>query len=105
MGVLMLMLTLLGASMKIHSCEIHAFSPLENHHLLFAQAKVLGAYKLARFAYDRLQRQKVPALWQDQIDLDMLCVQVRYVERAISLFIPVALSRLNVVRIIAVHHL
>ncbi|CAN0552662.1 unnamed protein product, partial [Ectocarpus sp. 12 AP-2014] len=36
------------------------------------QAKVLGAFKLARFAYDRLQRQRVPPLWQDQIDLDML---------------------------------
>lgn len=42
----------------------------------FVQAKVLGAFKLARFAYDRLQRQRVPPLWQDQIDLDMLTVQV-----------------------------
>lgn len=43
---------------------------------LFVQAKVLGAFKLARFAYDRLQRQRVPPFWQDQIDLDMLTVQV-----------------------------
>lgn len=44
--------------------------------MLFIQAKVLGAFKLARFAYDRLQRQRVPPFWQDQIDLDMLTVQV-----------------------------
>ena len=37
---------------------------------------MLGAFKLARFAYDRLQRQRVPPFWQDQIDLDMLTVQV-----------------------------
>lgn len=36
----------------------------------------MGAFKLARFAYDRLQRQRVPPLWQDQIDLDLLMVQV-----------------------------
>lgn len=41
----------------------------------FVQAKILGAFKLARFAYDRLQRQRVPPFWQDQIDLDMLTVQ------------------------------
>ncbi|CAM9531119.1 unnamed protein product [Ectocarpus sp. 6 AP-2014] len=41
-------------------------------YTLAKQAKVLGAFKLARFAYDRLQRQRVPPLWQDQIDLDML---------------------------------
>ncbi|CAM9369469.1 unnamed protein product [Ectocarpus fasciculatus] len=44
-------------------------------YTLAKQAKVLGAFKLARFAYDRLQRQRVPPLWQDQIDLDMLTVQ------------------------------
>lgn len=47
-------------------------------NLLILQAKVLGAFKLARFAYDRLQRQRVPPLWQDQIDLDMLTVQASH---------------------------
>lgn len=41
---------------------------------------MLGAFKLARFAYDRLQRQRVPPFWQDQIDLDMLTVQVTHHE-------------------------
>lgn len=55
----------------------HATLPYpEDVHLILFQAKVLGAFKLARFAYDRLQRQRVPLLWQDQIDLDMLTVQV-----------------------------
>ncbi|CAM9316512.1 unnamed protein product, partial [Laminaria digitata] len=55
-------------------------------YTLAKQAKVLGAFKLARFAYDRLQRQRVPPLWQDQIDLDMLTVQAKPVRDSPELF-------------------
>ena len=46
-------------------------------YTLAKQAKVLGAYKLARFAYDRLQQLKVPDTWDDNIDLDMLTIQAK----------------------------
>eukprot|EP00903_Cladosiphon_okamuranus_P013353 g12445.t1 len=55
-------------------------------YTLAKQAKVLGAFKLARFAYDRLQRQRVPPFWQDQIDLDMLTVQAKPVRDSPELF-------------------
>ncbi|CAM9423686.1 unnamed protein product [Chrysoparadoxa australica] len=54
-------------------------------HTLFTlakQAKVLGGYKLARFAYDRLQQQRLPGNWQDQVDLDMLTIQAKPVRDA-----------------------
>lgn len=44
-------------------------------YTLAKQAMALGAFKLARFAYDRLQQQCVPLPWLDQIELDMLAVQ------------------------------
>ncbi|CAM9146601.1 unnamed protein product, partial [Hapterophycus canaliculatus] len=55
-------------------------------YTLAKQAKVMGAFKLARFAYDRLQRQRVPPLWQDQIDLDLLMVQAKPVRDSPELF-------------------
>ncbi|CAM9228975.1 unnamed protein product, partial [Ascophyllum nodosum] len=55
-------------------------------YTLAKQAKISGAFKLARFAYDRLQRQRVPLLWQDQIDLDMLTVQAKPVQDSPELF-------------------
>jgi hypothetical protein len=51
-----------------------------NHHavrlLCDKLVQALGAYKLARFAYDRLQQHRVPPSWQDAVDLDMLAIQV-----------------------------
>jgi len=46
-------------------------------YTLAKQAKVLGAFKLARFAYDRLQQLKVPGTWEDNIDLDVLTIQAK----------------------------
>jgi len=46
-------------------------------YTLAKQAKLLGAYKLARFAYERLNSLRVPPAWQDQLDLDMLTVQAK----------------------------
>ena len=46
-------------------------------YTLAKQAKVLGAFKLARFAYDRLQQLKVPFTWEDNIDLDVLTIQAK----------------------------
>ncbi|GMI36406.1 hypothetical protein TrRE_jg11942 [Triparma retinervis] len=46
-------------------------------YTLAKQAKVLGAFKLARFTYDRLQQLKVPESWEDNIDLDVLTIQAK----------------------------
>ena len=46
-------------------------------YTLAKQSKVLGAYKLARFSYDRLQQLKVPESWEDNIDLDMMTIQAK----------------------------
>ncbi|CAM9548057.1 unnamed protein product, partial [Choristocarpus tenellus] len=56
-------------------------------YTLAKQAKILGAFKLARFAYDRLQRQQIPPLWQDQIDFDMLTVQAKPVRDSPELLV------------------
>lgn len=54
-------------------------SRVDTLYTLAKQAKLLGAYKLARFAYDRLQKLKLPESWQDGIDLDMLTIQAKAV--------------------------
>ena len=50
-------------------------------YILFALAKhskELGAYKLARFAYDRLQQLRLPTTsWIDKIDLETLGVRAK----------------------------
>lgn len=46
------------------------------HSLRYTVVQALGAYKLARFAYDRLQQHRIPPSWQDAVDLDMLAIQV-----------------------------
>ncbi|CAM9596903.1 unnamed protein product [Phaeothamnion confervicola] len=54
-------------------------------HTLYAlgkQAKAIGAFKLARFAFDRLQLQRVPPGWVDQVELDMLALQAKPVRDA-----------------------
>lgn len=39
------------------------------------QGSTLGAYKLARFAFDELQQLRLPPSWTDQIDLSMMTIQ------------------------------
>jgi len=41
------------------------------------QGENLGAYKLARFALDRLGHLRVPDAWVEQIDLQMLAIQAK----------------------------
>ncbi|KAH8096448.1 hypothetical protein JL720_3820 [Aureococcus anophagefferens] len=52
----------------------HGISKVKILFALAKQAKHLGAYKLARFAYDKLQHMKVPDEWQEQLDVDMLTI-------------------------------
>merc|ERR1719356_2152133 len=44
-------------------------------YALAKQAQSLGAYKLARMAYDKLQVLRVPPTWQHQIDLNSLAIR------------------------------
>merc|ERR1719453_1801704 len=44
-------------------------------YALAKQAQNLGAYKLARMAYDKLQVLRVPPTWQHQIDLSCLGIR------------------------------
>jgi intraflagellar transport protein 122 len=49
-------------------------------YILFAlakHAKDLGAYKLARFAYDKLQQLRLPNNWIDQIDLSTITIRAK----------------------------
>ncbi|CAM9651174.1 unnamed protein product [Heterosigma akashiwo] len=55
----------------------YGISRVNTLYTLAKQAKNLGAYKLARFAYDRLNLMRVPPAWRDQLDLDMLTVQAK----------------------------
>jgi len=55
----------------------YGISRVNTLYTLAKQAKVLGAFKLARFAYDRLQQLKVPGTWEDNIDFDMLTIQAK----------------------------
>mmetsp|Transcript_40077 Transcript_40077/g.89958 ORF Transcript_40077/g.89958 Transcript_40077/m.89958 type:complete len:1284 (-) Transcript_40077:23-3874(-) len=44
-------------------------------YTLAKQAQTLGAYKLTRMAYDKLQVLRVPPAWQHQIDLSCLAIR------------------------------
>mmetsp|Transcript_56941 Transcript_56941/g.123236 ORF Transcript_56941/g.123236 Transcript_56941/m.123236 type:complete len:1277 (+) Transcript_56941:78-3908(+) len=44
-------------------------------YALAKQAQNLGAFKLARMAYDKLQVLRVPSTWQHQIDLSCLAIR------------------------------
>jgi intraflagellar transport protein 122 len=46
-------------------------------YALAKQAQNLGAYKLARMAYDKLQVLRVPPTWQHQIDLSCLSIRAK----------------------------
>jgi intraflagellar transport protein 122 len=46
-------------------------------YTLAKQAMRLGAYKLARNAYDRLSRLKIPSNKMEEVELDMLLVQAK----------------------------
>merc|ERR1719476_238870 len=46
-------------------------------YALAKQAQNLGAYKLARMAYDKLQVLRVPPTWQQQIDLASLAIRCK----------------------------
>ena len=53
----------------------HGISRVKILYTLAKQAKALGAFKLARSAYEKLQQLRVPPEWTDQIDFDMLTIQ------------------------------
>eukprot|EP00937_MAST-01D_sp_MAST-1D-sp2_P001092 g1092.t1 len=44
---------------------------------LAKQGKALGAHKLARAAYDRLQHLRVPTTWTNEIDLDVMMLHAK----------------------------
>jgi intraflagellar transport protein 122 len=49
-------------------------------HIMFSlakQAKTLEAFKLARFAYDKLQQLTIPRGWTDEIDFDLITMQCK----------------------------
>lgn len=46
-------------------------------YTLARQSMLLDSFKLARHAYDRLNKLQVPARWQDDIEHDMLIVQAK----------------------------
>ena len=43
-------------------------------YTLAKQAKTCGAFKLARYAYDKLLRMKLPDAWRDEVDVDALTI-------------------------------
>jgi hypothetical protein len=45
------------------------------HWLQRAQGNNLGAYKLARMAFDKLGSHRIPPSWLDQVDLTVLTIQ------------------------------
>ena len=55
----------------------HGISRVKILYTLAKQAKALGAFKLARSAYEKLQQLRVPPEWTDQIDFDMLTIQAK----------------------------
>jgi len=63
----------LGSSDSIPS----GISKASTLYTLAKQAMKVGAYKLARHAYDRLSKLQVPAKKQEEIELDALIVQAR----------------------------
>jgi intraflagellar transport protein 122 len=46
-------------------------------YTLARQSMLLGAYKLARYAYDRLGKLKIPSKWVEDVERDMLLVQAK----------------------------
>jgi intraflagellar transport protein 122 len=46
-------------------------------YTLARQSMVLDSFKLARHAYDRLNKLQIPVRWQDEIEHDMLIVQAK----------------------------
>jgi len=60
----------------------YALSRVYTLFTLAKQGKALGAFKLARYAFDRLQHLKVPLSWTNQIDTDMITIQSKpYVDK------------------------
>lgn len=55
----------------------HGISKAATLYTLARQAMVLGAFKLARHAYDRLGKLQLPPRKQDEIEVDMLVVQAK----------------------------
>jgi intraflagellar transport protein 122 len=49
-------------------------------YILFALAKHardLGAYKLARYTYDKLQQLRLPIAWLDQVDFATITIRAK----------------------------
>jgi len=64
---------------SLGSTEVIPFgvSKASTMYTLARQAMLLGAYKLARHAYDRLSKLTVPERKQEEVELDMLLVQAK----------------------------
>jgi intraflagellar transport protein 122 len=52
----------------------HGISRAKILYTLAKQAKACGAFKLAKYAYDKLLRMKLPDAWRDEVDLDALTI-------------------------------
>ncbi len=52
----------------------HGISRAKILYTLAKQAKTCGAFKLARYAYDKLLRMKLPDAWRDEVDVDALTI-------------------------------
>ncbi len=53
---------------------------MNNRAVLFTLARMaeeMGAYRLARHAYERLQQQHVPARFRDRVDLGSLALKAK----------------------------
>ena len=55
----------------------HGISKASTLYSLARQAMLLGVYKLARHAYDRLGKLQIPAKRQAEVELDMLIIQAK----------------------------
>lgn len=55
----------------------HGISKASTLYTLARQAMILGAFKLARHAYDRLGKLQIPARRQAEVELDMLIIQAK----------------------------
>lgn len=58
----------------------HGVSRAKILYTLAKQAKTLGAFKLARFAYDKLAQTKIPDEWIDDLDVDMMTIHAKPVK-------------------------
>ena len=54
----------------------YKLSPMQLLYAIARQAQALSAFKLARFALDRLNGLLIPAAWRDMVELSILRVQV-----------------------------